>query len=393
MNKKKIFKKLEAFEPKSMRNFLPIVWKSAKKDIVKDIEGKKYIDFTSTIFVQNFGHSNKKVKKYIKKQLDKNLLHSYTFAHKGRVKLLEKLTKLTGFKKAFLLSSGTESTEAAVKLMRMFGKSRGVRKIVSFEGSMHGRTMAASIMKNDLEYDHKDFIRLPYPTKESDFLKDIGDLSEIAGVIIETYQGWSAKFMPLEYVKKLAEICKKNNILLCFDEIQAGLYRCGTLFGYYLYEVKPDLICVGKALGGGLPLSAVLGSKQIMDIPNIGDMSSTHSANPLCCAAGLAIIDEIENLDIYKLKNKINLFKMRLELIKNKFSKLIKEFVCHGMVGSLIFNDKQIASEICLKCLNKGLLLVHTGRESIKFGPPIVIKNKNINKGFDILEEVLNEYN
>jgi len=258
---------------------------------------------------------------------------------------------------------------------------------------MHGRTMAASIMKNGLDYDHEDFIRLPYPSENSKFIEDIGDLSKVAGVMIETYQGWSAKFMPKKYVQEIYNVCQKNGILLCFDEVQSGFYRCGTLFGYYFYEVKPDLICIGKAFGGGLPISAVLGRKEILDIPSIGDMSSTHSANPLCCAAALAIVEESLDFNILKSNIKNQKFVNLMNEIGNKFKNVINEVVCHGMIGSLIFKDKNIASEVCKKCLEKGLILVHTGRESIKIGPPLVIEEKNLQKGFKIINEVLNEYN
>lgn len=177
MNENDIVSLIETFEPRSMQNFYPIVWKFAKRDIVTDINNKKYIDFTSTIFVQNFGHSNPRVKKYLIKQIKSNLLHTYTFAHESRAKFLEKLINLCKpyAEKAFLLSSGTESTEAAVKLMRLYGKkiNPNRKKIVSFEGAMHGRTMAASLMKHTLEYNHEDFIRLSYPTENSSFEEDI----------------------------------------------------------------------------------------------------------------------------------------------------------------------------------------------------------------------------
>jgi acetylornithine/succinyldiaminopimelate/putrescine aminotransferase len=382
---------IDLYEPKSMKNFLPVTWKSAKNDIVVDASNTKYIDFTSTIFVQNFGHSNKRVKKYLKKQINSNLLHTYTYGHKSRAELLKALHQVTGYEKAFLLSSGTEATEAAVKLMRMYGKPSNRFKIVSFEGAMHGRTMAASIMKSNKEYDHPEFIRIPYPNESSSFEQDLGDPSEIAGVIIESYQGWSAKFMPVDYVKDLCEFCKKNSILVCLDEIQAGLYRCGTLFGFENYGIRPDIVCLGKALGGGLPLSAVLSSSAILDIPDIGDMSSTHSANPLCCSAGLAILEEIQNIDRKKLESNCKTFFLGLDTLKREFPQIITEIVCHGMVGSVIFKDKETASKISLKCMERGLLVVHTGRESIKFGPPITIKKANLLKGFKILNKAIYE--
>jgi len=152
-----IQEKLKELEPKSMHSMLPVEWKCAKNDIVTDMKGKKYIDFTSTIFVMNVGHANKKVRVAIKKALDKQLLHSYTYPHKLRLQFLKKLIEITPpfCEKAFLLSSGTEATETAVRLMRM---KTGRKKIISFKGAMHGRTMCADLMKGTGFYEHEDFL-------------------------------------------------------------------------------------------------------------------------------------------------------------------------------------------------------------------------------------------
>ena len=385
---------LPCFEPASMTHPLNIVWKKAKCDYVIDIYNKKYIDFTSTIFVMNIGHSNKRVKKYLHKQLNKNLFHTYMFASKIKIDFLSKLIRFTPdfCEKAFLLSSGTEATEASVKLMRSYKKGKKV--IVSIKGAMHGRTMAAELMKGSGYYKHPEFKQLSFPNTKSVFLKDFNklkiDKKKIGGFMIETYQGWSAKFLPKKYIKDLVEFANKNKILVCFDEIQSGFARTGKLFGFEHYDVVPDLICVGKGMGGGLPLSGVLGRKKILDIFNAGDMSSTHSANPLCCAAGLAVIEEIENESlIFESKDKGELLKDKLQLMMDCYPKIIKEINCTGLLASIIFKNKKIATKICLKALNKGLLLVHTGRESIKIGPPLVIKRNNLVKGLAILEKVI----
>ncbi len=393
MDQNEILETLDKYEPKSMQNSLPVVWKKAKNEFVWDANGKKYIDFTSTIFVSNVGHANKRVKKYIKRQLNKNLMHTYTFAHESRAKFLKKLIEMTPkfCEKAFLLSSGTETTEAAIKLMRWY---TGKNIIVSFKGAMHGRTMAAELMKGIGS--HKDFVQLDLPNDSSDFLKDIKNINanNIAGFMIETYQGWSAKFLPKEYVQKIRFFSKDYDCLMCFDEVQAGFGRTGKLFGYEHYNVEPDLICFGKAIGGGLPLSGVVGRKEILDIPGTGDMSSTHSANPLCCAAGLAVLEELEDKFIFDWGFDIDFRSGVLEskLIEMQLSSpIIKSINCTGMIAGIIFDNEEIATKVCNKCLDKELILVHTGRESVKIGPPLTISYNNLWKGLLILEGVLND--
>ena len=392
---------LKRYEPKSMQSFLPVVWKKAVNDIVTDINGKKYIDFTSSMINMNVGHSNKRVKKYVKRAINKNLLHTYTFAHELREKFLKKLINFTGVEKAFLLSSGTEATEAAVKLMRKF---TGRKKILSFKGAMHGRTMAAELMKDSGAYKHRDFIQLPFPDSDKDFSASQikVDPNKIAGVMIETYQGWSARFLPWGYIKELYNFCRRKNILICYDEIQSGFFRTGKLFGFEHYPIEcnePDLICIGKGIGGGLHLSGVLGKKDILDTPNVGDMSSTHSANPLCCAAGLAVIEELEKISSYdrdifgesnieKLLNKIGILKWEFGKIKRNANAPV--MINHtGMVAALIFDNKELATEVCRECLERGLILIYTGIESIKMGPPLTITEKNLKKGLNILKEVI----
>ncbi len=400
---KQLFKRLEKVESRSMHGQLPIVWESAKDFYIYDISGNKFIDFTSTIFVANTGHSNERVKNYIRKTLDNNLLHSYVYINRIRVKYIEKLIKFAGkgFDKAFLMSAGTEATEAAFKLMRMYGQKKKKRKlgIICFEGNWHGRTLAAQMMSGNKEQSnwvgykdrnihHLDF---PYPWKVSkqgyknflkkslDKLKKRIDLKkDICGVMIETFQGWGALFYPKGYIQTLIKICKKNDILVTFDEMQAGFSRTGKNFGFQHYGVTPDLICCGKGMGGGVPLSGVVGRKDILDLPEVGNMSSTNSANPISCSAGLAVLEEIEKKKLTLASNiKGKILHRELNKISNLNKKIFKVYG-KGLIAALVFEKKIPNIELRLKylvekCIDDGLLLVYTGRESIKLGPPLTI--------------------
>ena len=418
---KNLFKSLSKVESRSMHGQMPIAWDKAKNFNIFDIAGNKFIDFTSTIFVANIGHSNPRLIKYIKLALSKNFLHSYAYINKIREKYIKKLILFSGknFQKAFLMSAGTEATEAALKLMRMHGQKQGKRKlgIICFEGNWHGRTMGAQMMSGNIKqkewigYQDPNIYHLPFPypwilknNESKKFLidslkkieKKINLKKDICGVMIETFQGWGAIYYPKEYVKLLFKICKKNNILITFDEMQSGFARTGYKFGYEYYGVKPDLICCGKGMGGGIPISGVIGKKNIMDLPEVGNMSSTHSANPLACYAGLAVLEEINKKKLLQnTKDKEKILFKKLNQIKDKFPKEILYVQGKGLIAALIFNlrsknnVKKILKLIVEECLKNGLLVVYTGRESIKIGPPLTITKEALIEGINVLDQAI----
>ena len=208
---------------------------------------------------------------------------------------------------------------------------------------------------------------------------------------METFQGWGALFYPKSYVKAVRDYSKKNNIVMCFDEMQAGFGRTGKNFGFQNYEIIPDIICCGKGMGGGVPLSGVIGKKEIMDLPEFGDMSSTNSANPISCSSGIAVLDELNSKKIVKKTYaKGKFLKKRLELMKLKFSDEIKFISSKGLIAAIIFKRKRninsLLKDVCMECMRNGLLVVYTGRESIKIGPPLTISNSALKEGLDVLE-------
>jgi len=405
-----ILKDLEKYESRSMHEQLPIVWDRAEDFQVFDRWGNCWIDFTSTIFVANTGHSNPAIIKALKKQLDQKLIHTYTFPHEIRARFLKKLIGVTPayLTRAFLLSSGTEATECAIKLMRMYGQTINPQKlgIISFKGNMHGRTMAAEMLKGDpassswVGYRDPNIRHLPFPCcQKSSFSRDIQklekeslDIDKVCGFMIESYQGWSAKFYPQPYIKDLCDFAERHNILITFDDIQGGFGRTGKLFAYQHYNVEPDLVCLGKGLGGGLPLSAVLGRGEIMNLPKTGSMSSTHSANPLCCAAALANLEELYRKDlIEESARKGKLLYTYLAKLEKRYPRYIFYVYGRGLLAAIIVVNTKFASQVCENAMRKGLLLVHTGRESIKIGPPLTIPDDALLEGLAVLDESIVE--
>jgi 4-aminobutyrate aminotransferase-like enzyme len=420
-----VLDRLDQYESRSMHGQLPLVWDRAEDFSVFDRAGNQWIDFTSTIFVANVGHSNPRVSEAIGTTLNKPIYSCYAYGNEIRAQYLERLIKFSGkpFEKAFLLSAGTEATEAVLKLLRMHGQKQNKRRrgIICIEGNWHGRTLGAQMMSSNLAqrdwigYQDPDIHHIPFPypwalngiTPEAFLdaglsrLSSFGvDLSkDICGFMLETFQGWGAVFYPPEFVKAIEVICQKNNILLAFDEMQAGFGRTGLAFGFQHYGVTPDLIACGKGMGGGVSLSGVLGRSEIMDLPDIGNMSSTHSANPLVCAAGMAVIEEIENRNLIdETARKGDLLFNALYELQALYPKRIERLLGKGLIAAILFRhpetgvpDSQFASRVAELCMQKGLLVVHTGRESIKIGPPLTILDKALLEGVGVLGEAILE--
>ena len=420
-----ILERLDQVESRSMHGQLPLVWDRAEDFSVFDPAGNRFIDFTSTIFVANVGHSNPRVVSAIREVIDRPLQSCYAYGCELRAHYLERLVGFAGapFEKAFLLSAGTEATEAALKLMRMYGQRQGKRRrgIVCMEGNWHGRTLGAQMLSSNrlqrdwIGYEDPDIHHIPFPypwalngrSGEMFLEESLRDLEatgvdialDVSGFMLETFQGWGAVFYPDDYVQAIESLCRRHDILLAFDEMQSGFGRTGRAFGYQHYGVTPDLLCCGKGMGGGMPLSGVLGSAEVMDLPDIGNMSSTHSANPLACAAGLAVLDEIEDRNlIAETERKGEILLGTLANLSGRFPKRVDRVLGRGLVAAVLFldpdsgrPDSSFTSRVAERCMQKGVLVVHTGRESIKLGPPLTITDGALLEGVGVIADSIAE--
>ena len=421
-----MFENLYRNESRSMHGQMPVVWRKAKDFQVFDCWGNKWIDFTSGIFVANVGHSNDRIKSALQDVLDQELYHSYSYATEIRVQYLNKLVQSTPpeLRKVYLVSTGTEATEMVMKLVRL--QAQKVKKrspgIMSFLGSYHGRTQGAAMVgglpqsQNWIGYEDPNIWQMPFPyassfvgseTGKDRFFQHIESLKkagidpalDIAGFMFEPFIGWAAAFIPKDYVKAAAEFAHENEIILAFDEVQGGFGRTGKLFTYQHYDVKPDLVACGKGISSSLPLGAVLGRSDLIDLPEEGSMSSTHSANPFPCAAGLASLQEIEQKNlVVESARKGKILVDRLNQIMGKFPNNILTINGKGLLAAVIFQDPRTgnpdyltASRICERCMHEGVLFVHTGRESIKMGPPLTIPEVALSEGLDVFESVVGD--
>ena len=365
------------------------------------LKGNKWIDTTAGIFVANAGHSNPKIKEAIKNQLDNNLIFAYQYNTNLRYRFVNKLLDISPshFNKVVLLNSGSEATDAAYRLIKLWAKKNNKKYIITFTGSYHGRVLGSDLLcgKKDssdwsnVSDDNIIFLEFPYDEQELN-IDDLPPLNEIAAFFLETYQGWGAWMYPEKYIDKMYKISRENNILLCFDEIQSGFYRMGALFGYQTYgDYKPDIITVGKGLTSSLPLSAVISKSEIIDCDASANLSSTHAGNTLCCAAALA------NLEFLTEESFQNDLEKKCKYFENKCNSLLKYNIVkkvnvRGLIAGIILDDVEITNRIVKNCIMNGILVVSTKRESIKLGPPLTISIDALKEVFDVIEkEIQNE--
>ena len=420
----KNLKKLRKAESLSMRGQPPIIWDRAEGVNVHDAYGNMWLDFSSGVLITNAGHGRKRIVDAIIKQASKPLLTTYCFPNEPRVKLVQKLVSLApeGLNKVFLLSTGAEGAECALKLMRTYGRKLGgddKSVIVSFTNAFHGRTMGAQQMggseagKAWIKNLDPEIIHIPFPDgfrcEDTSFELFEKTLSErrvnpdnVAGVISETYQGAGPNFMPKRYARELRKWCDRYGALLCFDEVQAGFGRCGRQWGFELYDVVPDLFCMGKGLSSSLPISGVIGREKVMNLYWPNEMTSTHSGNPLCCAAALANIEVIEREKLIENSAKVGLvLQKRLQVIKEEFSDVVGFAPGAGLVGGLLIvkkggkePDPELAWDVVNLCFRKGLLMfapVGVGGGCVKIAPPLCITEEAVKEGCEVICEALKE--
>lgn len=395
-------------ESRANKHQQPVVWDKAKDFYVFDNQGNKWIDMTAGIFAANAGHANPEIKKAIKKQLDNDLLFAYQYITEIRHKFVKKLIDISpdNFEKAVLVNTGSEATDIAYKLIKLWAKKNNKKYIVVFEGSYHGRVLSSNLIcgsKNASSWSsvHDDdvvFIKFPYSPHVKFDPSILPPADQIAAFFLETYQGWGACMYPPKYIQALYEFARDNNSLVCFDEVQSGFYRMGELYGYMTYgdNIRPDLICLGKGISSSLPVGAVLGSTELIDIDLGANLSSTHGGNALCCAAALA---NIEFLTDEKFQTE---FQKRCAVFEKRSTELLKYIPVvavntKGMVTGIVFDDPtgDIATAVVKDCIVNGVLPVYTSRESIKLGPPLTITTEALNEAFDVIESCLirNEQN
>lgn len=367
-----------------------------KNSVLFDENGKDYIDFSSGIGVNCLGYANKRLAKVISNQAQK-LIHTSNLYHiKPQEKLAQKLCELSKFDMAaFFANSGAEANEAAIKIARKYGKinfDKKKYKILTLKSSFHGRTITTLRATGQKSF-HKDEFA-PYPKgfefcEIDSLIEQIDD--DCVAVMIELIQGeGGVKALEVQKVQKLAKILQEKKLLLIVDEVQSGIYRSGEFLATNLYNIKPDIITLAKALSGGVPIGAVLTTHKDIFAP--GDHGSTFGGNFLSTAAGLEVLEitsELKNSG--KLDKTIELFDKYLSNLQEEFAEIFLKKTGLGLMRGLECKDNETLSKIVSKSLENGVILLKSGNNTLRFLPPLVIKNKEIKEGFERLKKVLNE--
>lgn len=371
----------------------PVIIDRGKGSTLIDVEGNKYIDFTSGYGASSLGYNNEKLVKALQEQVSKishvsNLFFSQTMIDAG-----EKLIKASKMNKVFFINSGSEATELAIKISRKYssqkyGENRGT--ILSLKNSFHGRTMMA-LMATGVDKYHKYFYPLPvgfkYTEKNSieDFKKAVEDES-ICAVLMETIQGeGGVHVLKEDYLKEVIKICNEKDILVIFDEVQCGIGRSGKLFAYNHYNLNPDIVTIAKGIGAGIPVSGVITNKKASNVLNIGDHGSTFGGNILAMTAVSVVLDEIEKPGFYEEVEAKG--KYIINYIQNLNSDKVVEVRGKGLMIGVELNIN--APNIIDKCTQEGVLFLNTGENVIRILPPLVITYDEINKGLEILKKYL----
>ena len=377
---------------------LPVVISKAKGVWVWDVEGKKYIDMLSSYSAINQGHLNDRIVKAAIDQLQKVSLTSRAFSNDRMGAFLKKLCDVSGMEMALPMNTGAEAVETSIKMARRYAHQKmGIPEdkgeIIVCEHNFHGRT--TTIISFSSDPDSKKgfgpftpgFVTIPYNDIEA-FKKAIN--KNTIGILVEPIQGEAGINIPSPgYLKELRKTCTEKRILFMLDEIQTGFCRTGHMFAYQREGIKPDVLMVGKALGGGLyPVSAALASKEIMSVFTPGSHGSTFGGNPLACAIGEAALDVLIDEKLADRANEMGAYFVKgLKEIK---SKKITQIRARGLLIGVEFHLKEgeTVRPICEKLMVKGVLAKDTHEKTVRFAPPLVITKEEIDWAMERIAEV-----
>lgn len=390
-----VVKKVENEQHLSTYKRLDVCFTHGKGCKLYDGKNKEYTDFMSGIAVNCLGYNDAELTEAIKTQAEKLIHISNNFYIEAQSELVQNLLKGSDFEKMFLCNSGTESLEAAIKLARkyFFDSNRNKFKFITAKDSFHGRTMGSLTLTGQPKLSNAFRPLLNgaayVPFNDVPALKSAIE-DETCAIVLEVIQG-EAGIIPAtqEYIKAAEKLARENNLLLIIDEVQTGMGRCGKMFAYQNYGIKPDIITLAKSLGGGMPIGAVLVSGKLANTFKYGDHGSTFGGNPLACAAANVIVKRLKTPEFL---NEINAKgKYLMEKLNSLNYDFIEEPRGMGLMVGLPLDNKIEGRSVVEKMLEKGFVLNCTHSNALRFMPPYIISYDEINKMIKALNEVFKE--
>ncbi len=373
---------------------IPVVAARARGTKIWDMDGKEYLDFMSGYGVAIFGHSNDAIREAIKRQLDEIYITHTSVYSPARARFLVELMKVTptGLNMAYLSNSGAEAIEAALKIAV---KSTKRKKIISMEKAYHGKTMGALSITHSAKY-RKFFENMLIPGVE--FVK-FGDYEsvlallkkeDVAAVFMEPIQGEGGINLPdPQFLASVREATSSYGTLLVMDEIQSGLGRTGKMWAHENWRVTPDIMTIGKGIGGGIPMGVTVGKKEFVETLEIGEQSSTTGGNPLSCAAGEVVIRELRN----------GIMRQAGEMGKYILQRMKEETDSHRLVSQSRGIGMMLAMElrvrfvpVLMDMIDRGLITLYSGINTIRMLPPYTVSREEVDRAIDIMKVSLDHY-
>ncbi len=408
-----LFPQVNCYQP-------PIVWESADGFTIHDAAGNRWIDFTSTAVMTNTGHGHPAIREAVARHASEGgLMAQFSFASEIRIALAERLVNLAPAHcdKVYFWTVGSETIECALRLAREHGLKRNPEKyhVLTHQADYHGWTFGAHQLSGEqarkgwLAEPDRAIHHLPFPGGdepdwEAFLQRNLADLEQagidgdrICAVFIETMQGWGAVPLPTAYVQALRRWADAHDVLLIFDEVQTGFARTGRLFAHEHYGVKADLICIGKGLTSTLPLAAVLGAGEILDLVAPAEITTTHAAHPLCCAAALANLDVIESEQlIAQSERKGRIAETELKALADRHPDYVADVEGLGLLRAIHVRNPR-SGKLCPETardwtwasVKQGVMLFQVNRPSIKVCPPLVIEDDALVEGIRALGDAL----
>lgn len=427
---KALYARRKKLVPAGLGIFNPSSAQYAYEARIINADGKELIDFAGGIGVVNAGHCPPPVVQAIQKQAERLLHSSFNVAvYEEYFDLAEKMIEILPHgdaTKVMFVNSGAEAVENAIKIARQAAKRPAV---ICFTGAFHGRTMMGMTLTAKVGYKAgcgpfaPEIYRIPFPVyrqgpdkmneeefseqeinKLKEFFKSAVRAEEVAAIIIEIVQGEGGFYVaPKPYIQMLRRLCDELGIMLIFDEVQSGFGRTGKWAAYEHYNVIPDISTWAKSMGSGMPIAAIMGKAHVMDAAGPSTIGGTYAGNPVCCAAALATIKYMQEININMLGNKIGeIVKARFDAWQKKFPHIIGEV--RGLGAMLAFElvkdgdiqkpNTELAQKIMHTCAQRGLIIITAGLYGnvIRILSPLVIEEDLLNKGLDILEGVITEH-
>ncbi len=372
---------------------MPVVLVRGQGARVWDDSGREYLDFIGGLAVNSLGHCHPVVVQALVDQGKTLIQTSNHFYTVPQLQLAELLVKNSCFDKAFFCNSGAEANEGAVKLARRYGKLHldGAFEVITTFDSFHGRTLAMTAATGQKKF-QEPYIPMPsgFVNVEANSVEAIKKATgkQTCAVMLEPIQAEGGVNIPSEdYLKRVREWCDQKGILLILDEIQTGIGRLGSLFGYQLYGIEPDIITLAKGLASGVPIGAFLAKKKA-DVFKVGEHGTTFGGNPLACAVAFAVMKYIIEYDVAGNAQRMGTYLgSRLAELKGKFG-FVVEVRGRGLLWAIEFK-KDMAETVMLGCVEKGLLVNKLKPNAVRLIPPLIITKKDVDEATSMLQEVL----